>query len=861
MRARKGWISLFVLLVLGSIWMNQITVQAESSYTKKVEKKNDNFKLEAQYGIDGMAFYDMPNMISVTVESKENFTGMLRVIPGTYYGSASIAYGEDISVPAGEKKTYQFVPTAIGNNGVVTVQILDDKEQVIYQEKHTIVMENAGSKVIIGVLSDDYSALSYFDGNSMMIDNTQTTSSIFELTADNFPTDSKALMVMQYLIIDNFDTASLSNEQYASLKDWVQSGGILILGLGSNYKNVLNIFNDSFVSGTLGDLQKKKISWDLSVGAASPDAYYDIQDPNLVLDKGFVDSQIESAIQDNANGNDTMDSTEETGDTNQIGDVEETISGEQESAEEVIENQTALTMDCIEFAMEDGEPFSTFTTAESASVKEIGRGKVIVLGYSLSMEPLSSADFKQFVARFLIEHAQSQYTISKFYGNDTERSSMYAGVDVARMSDLSNKPSVLLYGFILILYVVLVGPVLYVILKKVNKREKIWIAIPIVTLAFTAIIYLTGFMYRMNKPLVSTFTLIELEDKAKSEKIYTNIICPKPKEYRLQFAQGYTGFRSNVDEYDYNVFDNSQNELTIDYMLKRNSKGMEVYLDNSEPFEQKSFLINKSSENNIGSIEHNLTCSTTGFEGTITNNTCYDLQDLVVTFEGYLCLVGDVKKGETVAVDPSKIVVMANYGTFDKLYSDKQMYVDREMYLHYQINNMIEQNVIDKQAYGKGYIWAGITSYKPELIDGSNVKRAGSGVILTSYNASYSDISGAYYPMIDGFAVASQGEYDSNDRCIYTSEAVVTYSFGDIKTIQELHMYGKEQLSYGVLADVYAYNVQTGEYEQIFVDTDTLSGADLQKYLLDKTIVLKYVGRGSEYGSYFVPKISVKGEQ
>ena len=258
--------------------------------------------------------------------------------------------------------------------------------------------------------------------------------------------------------------------------------------------------------------------------------------------------------------NDTMDSTEETGDTNQIGDVEETISDEQESTEEMTENQAALTMDCIEFAMEDGEPFSTFTTAESASVKEVGRGKVIVLGYSLSMEPLSSADFKQFVARFLIEHAQSKYTISKFYGNDTERSSMYAGVDVARMSDLSNKPSVILYGFILIFYIILVGPILYVILKKVNKREKIWIAIPIVTLAFTAIIYITGFMYRMNKPLVSTFTLIELEDKAKSEKIYTNIICPKPKEYRLQFAEGYTGFRSNVDEYDYNVFDNSQNE-------------------------------------------------------------------------------------------------------------------------------------------------------------------------------------------------------------------------------------------------------------------------------------------------------------
>lgn len=854
MRMKKYLVALLAVLVFASVCMNQLTVQAESSYTKKVDKKNENFTMEAEYGLDGIAFYDMPTMISVSVESKENFMGMLRVIPGSYYGSTSVAYAEDISVAAGEKKTFQFVPTAISSDGVVTIQILDDKEKVVYQEKHTISLENAGTKVTIGILSDDYSALSYFDGNTMRIDNCEAVSSIIELTADSFPVDAKALSVLQYLIIDNFDTASLSTEQYDALKSWVQGGGVLILGLGSNYQNVLNCFSDSFVSGTLGTLKKQNVEWELSVGASAPDTYYDVNNVDIMVNKNVVTGQ------EGDSTTEEMSDASVDSDAEEAGDVQAEGTLDKEDMTVSTDGRVSLNIDCVEFELDGGEPFSQFTTESAASMKNVGLGRVVVLGYSLSMEPMSSAEFKNAVARFLIEHAQSDSTVSKFYGSDLERNSMYSGVETAKLSDISSKPSVILYGFILIVYVVLVGPILYVILKKVNKREKIWLAIPLVTLVFTAIIYLSGFMYRMNKPLVSTFTLIELNDTTQSEKIYTNIICPKPKEYKIQFAEGYTGFRSNVDNYTYSMFDTGNKELQIDYMLKKNSAGTEVYLNTTEPFEENALLINKNSENNIGSIEHNLTCSTTGFEGTVTNNTCYDLQDVVVTFESYLCLVGDVKKGETVTIDSSKIVVMASYGTFDKLYPDKQLYLDKEMYLHYQMNNMIEQNVIDKQAYGKGYIWAGITSYKPELINSANVKRAGSGVILSSYSASYSDISGEFYPVIDGFAIAEQGGFDTYDRCMYDAEAVVTYSFANMATLTELHHLGAEQITYGTLADVYAYNVDTGEYEQIFVSSDTLSGAELQKYMLNDVIVLKYVQKDMYQGTY-IPKISARGEQ
>ncbi len=780
----------FLMLMLVCVLAFEGNAYATSSYNKKVTKKNDKFNVEAVYGMGGLVYYDMPAMVSVTVTCQENFSGMLQLVAGTEdYGTSVVAYGEDISLSAGEAKTFHLTPTSIGSNGKVIIQIENERGKVVYQETDEITLESGGSKVSIGILSDDYSALSYFDGIGMTIDSSQAITSIFELNQNNFPEDAMGLAMLQYMVIDNFDTATLSEKQYEALKSWVQDGGVLILGLGSHYQNVLHCFNDSFLTGTLGTLSKKNVTF--------------------------------------------------------------------EGAEDAIQ------LDCIDFQLEGGEPLAAHGMMEGAAyTKEMGLGRVIVLGYSMGMEPITSSPDKQAFAKVIIEHGKMESTAARFYGNYASRDEVYSGVEVAKLADNSKRPSVLLYGFILFVYVVLVGPILYVVLKALGKREKIWMAIPIVTLAFTFIIYLTGFMYRLNKPLVSTFTVVQLQEHARTEKIYTNIVCPKPKEYAIQFAEGYTGFRKNSNEYYYSMFDSNTEEGVYDYMLKKNGACTEMLLNCTEPFQQTSVAVSHNGDNNIGTIDSKLTCYTTGFKGTVTNNTCYDLQDVVVTFENYFCMVGDVKKGETVAIDPSKIVVAQAYGTFESYYPTQQIYNNREMYRRYQIHNMIENNMIDKNAHQKGYVWAIIPSYQPELIGQSNVKQAGCGVLLTSYTAKYEDVTGDFYQNIDALAIATQGDYDSQDRSIYSTDVVVTYSFENcpgITVLENMEVAGSAYNGHGMPAEVYAYNAELGDFEPIFVNSNILSGQELKKYMMDDVIILKYMQDSSGYGAY-VPRISARGE-
>ena len=464
MRIRKGkrWMAMFLILLLLGTMVTGTNVNATSNVTEKITTKNKNFTVEAEYGIDGLVMYDKPVLIRVHVTCKENFIGTLRVAPSTDYGATNVAYGEEISLSAGEEKIFTFVATNISSEGTVKLEVLNEKGKVVYAENNIVPMESAGNKVTIGVLSDDYSSLSYFDGLSMNMNGYESYSSILEMTKDSFPEEAKALDIVQYIIIDNYDTAQLSAKQYEALKTWVSDGGVLILGLGNHYQNVLHSFQDDFVSGTLGTLGKGKVTWaDLEAASAYTGGSH----------TSVIDSEVEQT-------------------NTEVEDVTEEVTTEVESTETelttTLEDGTSATLniDCISFELEGGEPFSEKMTEGSGYKKAYGLGQVVVLSYSLGMEPLTSSPVKKEIGKLLIEEAMVEGTLSKLSGSSMEHNYMSNGFNLSKLADSGSKPSVLLYGFILLAYVILVGPILYVILKKMNKREKIWISIPLVHIFF-----------------------------------------------------------------------------------------------------------------------------------------------------------------------------------------------------------------------------------------------------------------------------------------------------------------------------------------------------------------------------------------
>lgn len=831
-------------------------------------QQSGDFKISVKCGIDGYAEYDYPTMVQVSVESKYNFAGLLQVIPeGINSYSKVAAYGEDISLTANQAKTFTFYVMNPGNAGSLKVELLNEKGKPVYSQPHHFSLSEPGAGTatsrMVGILSDDYNALNYLDGISLTLNNVYNITGILELTKDTFPADSGALSVLHYIIIDNYDTANLSDEQYATLKEWVNNGGVLILALGSNYQNVLHRFSDDFVTGTIGSLGKKNLQWTFS--------QYDYQ---MDDSWGFDDVQedIGSTDQETDTNTDSVDIQEAEpdhgeGENEEPGD-EADAELENEKGEQIWTGLSLAGVDALDFELESGMEMIGFSTDQTAYYRDIGLGRVVVLAYSLGMEPMTGYSENAAVVGKLLTvsaaDAASQNLNNTYSGRD------YSELELAAQADTTRKPSALLYGAVLLLYVVLVGPILYLILKAVKKREKIWIAIPIVVLVFTGIIFLTSLLYRVNKPLVNTFSFITLEEGYKTEKVYTRITCPKAKQYTVAIQPEYGNIQYNSSGYDYSLFDTGSSDNPFDYMIKRSSAGTELVLNNTSTFNTTTFNVQRTEENDIGTIECDLQCYTAGFEGTVTNQTGYDLTGVVVNFERYYYQIGDLKKGEQITIDQSKLIPAASGGnyTFENLYRNMRgLYSDNKLYTQYKIDTMMESDYVDIDSYGRGCVWAKISSYTPDFIGESSVKQSGIGVLYQTFHADYEDIGTVYYPNIDGMAIDAGG-YDTERRSFYSGEPVtVTYSFEGYPGItalenpdfNELGQYNADTGMY--CAYVYAMDPKTGSFDQIFVGSRVLAGEELRKYVENNILVLRYEPVNEQVYDNYIPRIIARGEQ
>lgn len=822
-----------------------VAASVSENVTKKITKKNSDITMEVSCGIDGVVVYDSPVQILITVKSSKDFTGYIQVTPKENYGENVVAYGEDISLAAGTSKTFSFVVSDLNNEGRFSIALLNEKDKVIYSESDTVTIEGTGDSVYMGVMSDDFSGLSYFDAAPVDYAGYEQEVNLLELSKDNFPEDSSAIGMMSYLLIDNYDTAKLSDKQYEALKDWVNEGGVLLVALGPNYQNVLHCFQDDFLTGTLGTVKKENLSWNIDMSSLDDDS------------AESAEQSIEDGQVDDADGNEVDDS--------QLDEANENKANDSQPEKEHDSSKITLNdVDVIPFSLDGGKPFDSFSEDETAYKKDCGTGVVVVLSYDLGMEPFTSLSGRREVVTHLLKEAAGGLTINRMSGN-MNTYSYFNSQDIAKGMNEARRPSTLLFGVVLIAYVIFVGPILYLILKKRNKREKIWIAIPVTAMVCTFFIYLLSTMYRVRKPILNTFTVMQLADNSKEEKVYSNVVCPKAKDYSFNLGGGYGNVLTRED-YNYSMFGTptqEENDTYYDMLVKKENDGVELRIHNDSAFQEKNFTISRISENEIGSIELALHCYTTGFGGVVTNNTNCDLNNVVVNFEDHFYVIDSLKKGESAEIDEKKLIQAQTYDTFSNygnLFAASNW--DKKERRYQEINQFMENKYVQKNTYNQGCVWADVGTYIPEMVTDDSVKQYGGAVVYQPFVGTYEDVSATYCPDLSTVLIASDGEYDSTDRCIYSGVVTATYSLEDyegITTLVNLDHDKKPVNGYGEYAAVYAYNAQTGDYEAIFTNSDTITGEELKKYVAGNILILRYEG-GSDGGTY-IPKICAKGDE
>ncbi|MCC7447740.1 MAG: hypothetical protein IT324_10000 [Anaerolineae bacterium] len=107
-----------------------------------------------------------------------------------------------------------------------------------------------------------------------------------------------------------------------------------------------------------------------------------------------------------------------------------------------------------------------------------------------------------------------------------------------------------LCGFLAI-YIIVIGPLNYLILKRLGRRELAWITIPILILGYSVVAYMTGFSLRGTQATINKMALVQVwpgSNRAQVDGVI-GVLAPRRAIYNLTVQNGLTLRTMESDPY------------------------------------------------------------------------------------------------------------------------------------------------------------------------------------------------------------------------------------------------------------------------------------------------------------------------
>ena len=306
-------------------------------------------------------------------------------------------------------------------------------------------------------------------------------------TLDHFPDMADGWQAVDGLLLTDTDTSQLSSAQRRALGDWVMNGGHLILSGGPDWQKT--------ISG-LADLSPLNVTTTVTLPSISALAVFSNQPSDSLLLGGPVIAA--------------------TG----------TISA----------NAEVLAVQNVS---------GSGNNAASAPLivrRAVGSGLVDYLSVDPDLVPLRG--WSQRTALW-----QSLLTADFGQLNDTRRPGWASGV--VSPPDASNAvtsvlglrfPDALQVGLFLLVYIVLIGPLNYLLLRAIRRLEWAWLTIPLLIVLATGAAYITGFDLRGTQPIINRLAVIQLwpgQARARVDGLL-GLVSPHRGFYDMTLGDGLT---------------------------------------------------------------------------------------------------------------------------------------------------------------------------------------------------------------------------------------------------------------------------------------------------------------------------------
>ncbi|MFZ5818978.1 MAG: hypothetical protein ACOYYJ_03665 [Chloroflexota bacterium] len=272
------------------------------------------------------------------------------------------------------------------------------------------------------------------------------------------------------------------------------------------------------------------------------------------------------------------------------------------------------------------------------AVQEVGFGRAWFLAADPGLQPLS--DWNGMAALYTRLFAERPLRPTWADGKwDTYE----ANRALSTLSELGI-PSILLICGWLGFYVMVIGPLNFLFLRRVKRPDLAWVTVPALVVAFTILAYLSGFLTLGRKPALNRLAVVQAWEGVEDARVHAlvGVYSPRRAMYTLESGDGFLGLPFSGSGSDLqsggwlSLRDGAQTVLPD---LRVESGGMKaVALDGNIP---------------ALPLEHDLVITVddlgAALTGQVTNLGAYPLRDAMLVTPGGFEELGDLSPGDASA--------------------------------------------------------------------------------------------------------------------------------------------------------------------------------------------------------------------
>mgnify|MGYP003276295503 FL=1 len=511
---------------------------------------------------------------------------------------------------------------------------------------------------------------------------------------------------------------------------------------------------------------------------------------------------------------------------------------------------------------------------------EKGRGEILITTFDLGLEPLiSSKDASKFLSLILTDAANGIF--------DKNMNGGYMGQGYYRARELmqsipinemvGTKSLIVVFG----LYALIIGVVLYIVLKKLNKRDLTWIAIPAISIVFALVIYFMGSSTRVNDVILNQNNIVSVDKDGKGlakgyigigTKYKEDVIIEKPEDVTMNYITQDTHYYGNPEE-----------EIKDRLRVKTTYKGNNSYFTfaDSDALDMKTFeVIGK--EQVIPKIDSNFNLSDGNLNGAVKNNLDKNINKLILVAGQNVWDLGELPKGEEKVIEGAA----TSGGAGLQAYSDtlNQKYYDArwnnkeklksEEYKNILRTSSLLASVADELYINKEIKLIAITDLPIEYgmdFGKKSISKFDTTAIIQDVDIDFKSKDGTLnFPdgffsyKVDSVNSSSNVHLDEYSGYIYgQGDIVFDYKIDDnIDVTEVIVKSGVDRYGYngGENGEKFIYNYKTSDYEKITLSQGFEKIKDIEKYIENNTVKIK-VTVDEMKGQSMVPRITVKGRE